>query len=239
VDLSDNTDVEETRMRLGLSAEVAHGSVVRRSLPADTPAPQETFVMRVPPRSSFEVVLDEVSGDLSAALPVSLERVQEDASTVVQAGAPVGTGAARALRWQNTTAATLTQLIRVRSQGCSNDCGPDDVFRLRAYDTSATFARFNTTGDQETIVLLQNPAATTVNGTLWFWGPDGALLGSRPFSILARRSFVLNVATMLPGTAGAITLTHDSGYGALAGKAVAIQPATGFSYDTPLTYRPR
>jgi uncharacterized repeat protein (TIGR01451 family) len=238
VDLSDNTDVEETRMQLGLRAELSHGSAWRGALPAGSPA-QETFVMRVPPRSAFEVVLDEVSGDLGGALPVSLERVQADTSTVVQAGAPVGTGRARALRWQNTTAETLTQLVRVRSQGCSTDCGPDDTYRLRAYDAAGAFARFNTTGDQEAVVLLQNPTAATVNGTLWFWGTDGALLAPRPFSLLARRSLVLNVATMLPGTSGAITLTHDGGYGALAGKTVAIQPATGFSYDTPLTYRPR
>ena len=238
VDPSDNTDVEETHMGLGLPAELGHGSAWRRALPAGTPA-QDTFVMRVPPRSSFEVVLDEVSGDLGGALPVALERVQGDTSSVVQVGAPVGTGQARALRWQNTTADTLTQLIRVRSQGCSVDCGPDDTYRLRAYDTSGAFARFNTTGDQETIVLVQNPTAATVNGTLWFWQSDGALLASRPFSILARRSLVLNVATLLPGTAGAISLTHDGGYGVLAGKAVAIQPGTGFSYDTTLTHRPR
>ncbi|HET9314838.1 MAG TPA: FG-GAP-like repeat-containing protein [Vicinamibacteria bacterium] len=238
IDLSDNVDVEETRMRLGLPAELGHGSAWRGALPAGSPA-QEAFLLRVPPWASFEVVLDEVSGDLSGALPVSLERLHADTSSVLQAGAPLGVGRARVLRWQNVTAETFTQLIRVRSQGCTTDCGSDDTYRLRVYDTSGAFARFNTTGDQETIVILQNPTAGAVNGTLWFWRPDGALLASRPFSIAARRSFVLNVATILPGTAGAITLTHDGGYGALAGKAVAIQPATGFSYDTPLTYRPR
>ncbi len=238
VDLADNTDVEETRMDLALRSELGHGSDWRLALPAGSPA-QERFAVHVPPRSAFEVVLDEVSGDLDGALPLSLERVDHDTSTILQAGAPVGTGHARTLRWQNSTAGTLTQLVRVRSQGCSTDCGADDTYRLRAYDASAALARFNTTGDQEAVVLLHNPTAGTVNGTLWLWSAEGTVLASRPFALPARRGLVLNVATVVPGASGTITVTHDGGYGTLTGKAVAIEPATGFSYDTPLTYRPR
>jgi hypothetical protein len=239
VDLADNTDVEETRMRLGLRGELGHGTSRRVALPPGLPA-AESFLVRVPPRGAYEVVLDEASGDLSgAALPVSLERLDSDTSTVVQVGAAVGTGTARALRWQNTTDEALTQVVRVRSLGCSTDCGPDDTYRLRSYDATGAFARFNTTGDQEAVVLIQNPRAATVNGRLWFWGPGGALLGSHPFTLSARRILVLNVATILPGTSGSITLTHDGGFGGLLGKAIAIEPATGFSYDTPLLHRPR
>ena len=36
-----------------------------------------------------------------------------------------------------------------------------------------------------------------------------------------------------------MTLTHDGGYGALSGKAVALEPATGFSFDSPMTPRGR
>ena len=225
-------------MQLTLGGELGHGSVRRLALRPGSPA-QEGFVVRVPPRSAYEVVLDEVSGDANGALPVALERLGADTSTVLQAGAAVGTGRARTLRWQNATAGSLTQMVRVRSLGCSTDCGPDDTVRLRAYDASAAFARFNTTGDQETVVIVQNPTGGSVNGTLWFWSGGGTLLTSRPFALTARRSLVLNVATLLPGTSGTITLTHDGGYGALTGKAVAIEPATGFSYDTPLLHRPR
>jgi hypothetical protein len=33
--------------------------------------------------------------------------------------------------------------------------------------------------------------------------------------------------------------TSSTPYGALAGKAVALEPASGFSFDSPLTYKPR
>jgi len=52
---------------------------------------------------------------------------------------------------------------------------------------------------------------------------------------------VLNTSTLpaLQGQAGAITISHDGRYGALQGKAVAVEPATGFTFDTPLEPRRR
>lgn len=37
---------------------------------------------------------------------------------------------------------------------------------------------------------------------------------------------------------GSTTMAHDGRYGDLQGKSVALEPATGFSFDTPLSYRP-
>ena len=52
---------------------------------------------------------------------------------------------------------------------------------------------------------------------------------------------MLNVATVsgVTGQSGSITIAHDGGYGALSGKAVALEPSTGFSFDSPMTGRPR
>jgi hypothetical protein len=36
-----------------------------------------------------------------------------------------------------------------------------------------------------------------------------------------------------------VRIRHLCGYGGLAGKAVSIEPATGFTFDTPLEHRPR
>jgi hypothetical protein len=33
-------------------------------------------------------------------------------------------------------------------------------------------------------------------------------------------------------------VTHDAGYGELTGKAVALEPATGFVFESPLVPRP-
>ena len=36
-----------------------------------------------------------------------------------------------------------------------------------------------------------------------------------------------------------MTISHDGPYGALAGKTVALEPSTGFSFDAILESRPR
>jgi hypothetical protein len=49
---------------------------------------------------------------------------------------------------------------------------------------------------------------------------------------------VLQTQSVAPAVSGSITLSHDGRYGELAGKAIALEPATGFSFDTPLLHRP-
>jgi hypothetical protein len=52
---------------------------------------------------------------------------------------------------------------------------------------------------------------------------------------------VLNTATVpgVNGVSGAITVAHDGRYGDLTGKTVALEPATGFSFDSALEARPK
>ena len=58
-----------------------------------------------------------------------------------------------------------------------------------------------------------------------------------PIQLDSRQLLVLNTSVPYPGT-GALTVTHDGPYGSLVGKAVALEPATGFSFDTPMSHRP-
>jgi hypothetical protein len=57
-----------------------------------------------------------------------------------------------------------------------------------------------------------------------------------PFNIAPHALFTFSPDQ---GTFGSLTVTHGGPYGALVGKAVSLEPGTGFSFDTPLTYRPR
>ena len=124
---------------------------------------------------------------------------------------------------------------------CATPCGSDDVYRIRAFETTYSIPRFNNSGSQVTVLLVQNPAAYTVTGDIWFWSTSGTLLGSRALTLPARQTLVLNTATVLgvAGQGGTITISHDGRYGDLAGKTVALEPSTGFSFDSPMTARPR
>ena len=202
------------------------------------PPGADLFRLAQPPRASFEIAIDGASGD---ATPLLLERLAADNVTVLQSGTPSGTGGAKALRWENTSALAVgNQHVRVTAS-CGAACGTDDAYRVRAWETTLAGPRFNNGGGQATVVLLANEAATPVAGHVWFWSAAGALLSSSPFTLDARQSLALNVSTLpaLAGQSGSLTVSHTAAHGTLVGKAVALEPATGFSFDTPLTPRPR
>ncbi len=233
---ADGTILDDDAAALS-TIELTHGSAPTADLAGGTP---DLYRLAQQPRASYEVVLDAVSGDAVPGL--RLERLAADNTSVLQSAAAVGTGPALALRWVNTTAsAVTTQHLRVGTPACGASCGPDDAYRLRAVETTGAIARFNNGGTQLTVVVLQNGSPSTLNGRMYFWSGSGALLAQQPFTLAARASLTLNTTTVsgLAGQGGSVTVAHDGAYGALAGKSVALEPATGFSFDSPLSYRPR
>jgi hypothetical protein len=225
--------------RLGM--ELTHGGLVVADLAATGPTANQDYY-RVPqgPYTSWDVTADAVSGDVAPGLV--LERLAEDNVTVSQTGTDVGIGSAKALRWQRRLATADTRpFIRVRSTGCTTACGPDDIYRLRSYETTATIPRFNNSATQATIVVLQNTTEVPVSANLDFWNPAGTFLATAPLTLAPHGLGVVSGPSIpaLVGQSGSITITSDGAYGALAGKAVALEPATGFSFDSPLAYKPR
>jgi choice-of-anchor B domain-containing protein len=217
--------------------ELAHGFDAVYDLAA-LPGPvsdQDWFRLGQAAYSSYEVMVDAAGGDTS---PLQLQRMGPDGVTLLQAAPDAGPGEARSLRFENATGGVITdQRIRVASGGCGTDCGADDVYRLRAYETTGSIARFNNSSSQVTVIVLQNAGAETVAGNFWFWRLDGTLAASLPFSLDPHAQTVVNTSTLLPGEGGSITVSHDGPYAGLSGKAVALEPGTGFSFDTPLDYR--
>jgi hypothetical protein len=195
------------------------------------------------PYSSWEVVVDATSADLNdAAAGLLLQRVDATGATVLQGASPVTStlNFNQSLRWQNTSgSAVADQLIRVSSSSCTTGCGTDDVYRIRAFETTYSIARFNNSSGQTTVVLVQNTAPYAVAGTLYFWNASGGLITSYAFS-LAPKALAVVTAGTVPGIAdqaGSVTLSNTGRYGDLSGKAVALEPATGYAFDTPLVHR--
>ena len=218
--------------------ELVHGSDQMHDLgvlPGAVPD-QDWFRLSQRSYSSYEVVADATSGDIGATL--HLDRVASDGTTVVQSSAAIGVGYSRSLRWVNSTASAVNdQYVRVTSGSCTTDCGPDDVYRLRFSETTYAVPRFNNSGSQITVLLLQNPASYPVNGKVYLWDAAGTLVATSSFALPARQLLVLNTATVAAGVGGTLTIAHDGRYGDLAGKTVALEPSTGFSFDSPMVPR--
>jgi hypothetical protein len=220
--------------------EIAHGMRVQGDL-APPAGSVRHYLLAQEPGASYEVVVDAGSGDIGAEEGPLVEHVAGDGLTVLDSSAPVGAGPSRSLRIVNVGSTPVVDFVRVTSASCGTDCGPDDVYTLRTYETTLRATRFNSAGSQTTIVLVQNSASVTVSGEIHFWSAAGAPLAGQPFTLGGRELLVLSAASLpqLTGVGGSITISHDGPHGTLAGKAVAIEPATGFSFDTPFEVRAR
>ena len=201
------------------------------------------FRIALKPYRSYEVVVEGLSADFGAVGNLLLEQRSGASGATVVAAAVGESGVLlnRTLRLRNTTGTAITNTyIRVGGAACAAFCGVDDQYRIRMMETTLSFARFNNSGTQITVLFVQNSSEAAVDATLHFWTAAGAAVGG-PFNatIPARGLHVFNSSAQaaLIGQNGSVTITHTGPYGSLNGKAVALEPATGFSFDTAGTYR--
>lgn len=215
--------------------ELSHGSEQTHDLKGKKAADQDWWRIHQDPYASYEVVVD---GATAAVTPIALDRIASDGTTVLQSAVTVGAGGVRSLRWENAAATAVgDQLIRVT--GACTKCARDDVYRIRFYETTYSVPRFNNGGTQVTVLTVQNPTAYPVTGNARFWDATGALVGTNAFDLAPKASAVMNTSATVPNASGSVTIAHDARYGDLAGKAIGLEPATGFSFDTPMVARPR
>lgn len=115
--------------------------------------------------------------------------------------------------------------------------GADSVYDIQLRDTTYSVPRWNNSGTQTTVLLISNTTSAPVTGTIFFYGSGGALLASQPLSVPGNGVQTVGTASIpaLVGLAGSAQVAHVGGYGALTGKAVSLEPATGFTFDTAMT----
>jgi len=178
------------------------------------------------------------SGDILA-----VDLVESD-GTVVATGYNMNPVAVdRRITFSNDTATVNNdQQIRISSAFCSPGCSAaGSGYTIRLFDTTYNVSRFNNAGSQTTVAILQNSLDSSVSGTLHFFNPSGTHLAGQSVSINAHGVSVVNTPGVpgVAGVAGSMILTNTGGYGGLSGKAIALEPSTGFTFDTLMTSRPQ
>jgi hypothetical protein len=235
----DNDDTLESDNELVHGTTQTHDLGVRPGPAAD----QDWFLMPQQREASYEVLIDGTSGDVGFA-GLTVDRLTGDGLTLLQSAQLAVSGSlgySRAMRFQNTTANTVNQVIRVANAACTTACGPDDTYTIRVRETTVSIARFNASGSQATILLTQNTSNQAINATFYYYNASGTLLQTGSLTSHPPRALnVFNVGSIpaLVGQSGHIVVSHDGPYGGLNIKAIALEPATGFSFDTPGVTRP-
>lgn len=142
----------------------------------------------------------------------------------------------RTVRW--IPSAGGPEYLRAVGLAGASGLEPYDVVFL---DTTLFLPRWNNTGTQTTVVVLQNTSGVGVAGLLYFHDAGGALIGTASVAVPPNGAQVIGTGSIpaLAGQSGSAQVAHFGGYGALTGKAVALEAATGFAFDTPINPVPR
>jgi hypothetical protein len=233
---------------IGTDSEVTHGLDQVHDVAAQqggTVEDVDYYRLQLPPTTSWEIVLDSMTGDVAnAGASPSLDLLQSDGTTVFgQATALSAFGIARHVTVFNVPPSESQWFARVGNPVCGLNCTATDQYRIRAYDTTLYIPRFNSTNGQVTVLILQNNTAADVFYVLRAHNSNGTSLGSIGGTGLAAFAVrAINLSTLeggiLNNTSGGLRILNDAGYGRLTGKTVALEAATGYSFDTPALTRP-
>lgn len=159
-------------------------------------------------------------------------------TSVAPSGQGPVAGAATSLvaRWVSGEA-DERQWIRVVAGGFTGvQLTAADQYEIELLDTTYFAARWNQVGSQTSVLVVQNASPAALDGAIRFHGPTGTVLHVQPFTLPRNGVYVFGAGSVpaLVGQSGSAAVVHTGGYGALNGKVVSLEPATGFTFDTPL-----
>jgi len=227
----------------GTVNELLHGSVQLHDVATEAGvADQDWYRVAAQPYSSYEVVLDGITGDVSN---LRLQILASDGTTVLASGfarEPGGSGAVKAARWMNETTSPVTWFVRVEAApACGTACTTADQYTIRLFDTTGSFARFDNTGTRRTTVYLQNTSGTYGSSALLtYWDANGTRITSCVFDLRAKVSIALDTSACGgAGRSGSMSVHVRLPYGALTGKATEVDSANDRVLETPLALAPR
>ena len=140
----------------------------------------------------------------------------------------------RSVRWI-ATGSTTNEFLRVTG-GTDFTENASSVYQVRFWDTTYSVPRWNNGNGQVTVFLISSLIQASASVRIDFYNATGSLLATSNFTLGPNQLITLNTGTIpaLAGISGHAYVSHTAGYGGLAGKAVALEAATGFSFDTPL-----
>jgi hypothetical protein len=192
--------------------------------------------------ASYEAVIDGLTGDTGGSL--GFQFLAANGTSVLSSGTSLGSASCtlctQTLRFENNQAAPRPLFVRVSAPGCGTACNSADQYTIRFHETTYAVPRYNNVGAQVTVLVLHNVSELPVTGTIHLFDTAGVRVGSQAVSLPVNNHVVVNTSAIAggAGTSGVATISHNGRYGALAGKAVVLDPSTGFSFDTPFIAKP-
>jgi len=192
-------------------------------------ADQDWFVVNVDLFRQYEINVSAVTGDTPIDNLDFLELYDATGVVLVQQAPTVGVpGVEKQLRFLSDSTT-----FRVRVKGNANSPA---TARYNITLTEATMycPRYNNSGTQVSVLIVQNATNDNCGIAADFFNEAGSYITSFSANANANGMVVLAVGSVpgLPGTKGSVQLHPFCAPTALKAKMVALEPSTGFSFDT-------
>jgi hypothetical protein len=246
--LYDTTDDDSSTLNY-----LKHGDVQRRhDLESGAVADQDWYTFHAKARHSYEVRVMggiEYWGLACTVNPCPKVEIVDAGGAVIGAATPEPddvpitinrgpTGPQPAFRSQTIryiSAGSGPRYVRVTGDQAV-PVGPGHHYNIGLRDTSLAAPRWNNSGTQVSVVVVQNQTGYPQEGSIEFYDAGGALLYQSLLVLAPRAVTVFNSGTIpaLAGKSGSLLVVHEGTYGALGGKVVALESSTGFTFDTAL-----
>lgn len=219
----------------GSYVELLHGRIRAHDLQdAGVPDLDWSFVQETP-NHSYEVTVMNTALRFRSAPTAGFATFNrcDTGGTILTPGTPLNLyDGAFAARWISTVAG----YTYIRITGFAG-LGADSGYEVQMRDSTYSIPRWNNTASQVTVFLIANTKGQAVTGNVYFYSPGGTLLATQPLSVPAHGLQIVNTSSIaaLAGLSGSAQIAHLGGYGALSGKAVSLEPTTGFTFDTAMS----
>ncbi|OGP90312.1 MAG: hypothetical protein A2156_12040 [Deltaproteobacteria bacterium RBG_16_48_10] len=205
---------------------------------------QDWYIVYTEPYRSYEVQVVNTDGDINISVSADVARYNADGSVKLQDAGYLTPGVSnlRGLRWIST--GNNKETIAVKDFGVWSH--PTSIYDIKLFETTLFCPRFNNAGSQVSVIIIQAAARTfeQCDYKIYFFDESGNYLHEYglffgPPWATDSDVFLLSSFTELQGKKGSARIAHACGYGAITAKLVALEPSTGFSFDTPCSYLPR
>lgn len=250
---NDNWEPDDTPATASSVNVAGHPPQLRDLQASGGVADQDWMQLYLRSHRSYEV---RISNTRSAPVIAVLQRWNSSGNSLLQSaptalGQETVTGGGRHfLRWQTGDLGAESfgpvNLVRIMGSTTATSADSDYVFQFR--ETTLYCPRFNNAGSQASVLLIQwagdgeNSCSMSAH---FFEQTSRALLATLPATLnaglgdlpAAMQVYALSSIAGLEGQRGSAHIAHTCGYGNLKAKLVALEPATGFSFDTPCTMR--
>jgi len=197
-------------------------------------ADEDWFVLAVSAFRTHQVFLNQIAGDTPIDNSDFLTLWDATGTTLLQTANASPGATSKVIRWSSDAATSYR--IRVKGGATSSS---NAKYSILYSETTLYCPRYNQTGTQTSVVIIQNTTNASCSMFVSFINETGAFVNGTPANANGAGMVVLSAGGVasVPGTKGSVQILPNCSPSALKAKVVALEPSTGFSFDTVCSIR--